>query len=234
MASKGVINLAKFLGRAADPANALQSAIQFSTVGGVAAYKLPNLPYSYDALEPVINGEIMELHHSKHHATYVTNLNKALEQYAEAESKRDLPKVISLQSAINFNGGGHINHDIFWTNLAPEKDAAPPSGELLDAINAKWGSLDNFRSSFNTTTAAVQGSGWGWLAYHKGNKALEIVTTANQDPVAAKGYVPLLGVDVWEHAYYLQYKNVRPDYLKNIWRVINWDNVAQRYAEAKV
>jgi Fe-Mn family superoxide dismutase len=228
-----VINLAKFLGQAANPANFMQVAAQFSTVGGVAAYKLPELAYAYSALEPVISGQIMELHHSKHHATYVTNLNKALEEYAEAESKKDLQKMISLQSAINFNGGGHINHDIFWTNLAPEKDAAPLSGDLKQAIEAKWGSKDAFVSEFNTKTAAVQGSGWGWLGYNKATKGLEIATCANQDPVAAKGLIPLLGVDVWEHAYYLQYKNVRPDYLKAIWRVVNWDNVAQRYAAAK-
>ncbi|WIA32351.1 hypothetical protein OEZ86_003186 [Tetradesmus obliquus] len=234
MASGRVINLARFLGRAAEPAAAAQSsALQYSTVGGVAAYKLPDLPYDHSALEPVISGEIMELHHKKHHAAYVTNLNKALEEYADAESNKDLQKMISLQSAINFNGGGHINHDIFWTNLCPEKDAAPPSGELLAAIEAKWGSLDKFTATFSAKTAAVQGSGWGWLGLNKETKALEIATCANQDPLAAKGLVPLLGIDVWEHAYYLQYKNVRPDYLKAIWKVVNWENVAQRYKAAK-
>jgi Fe-Mn family superoxide dismutase len=231
---KGVVEVANQLWKTATrQSSLLQSAVPYSTAGGVSLYKLPELPYGYSALEPVISGQIMEIHHSKHHATYVTNLNKALEQYAEAEAKHDLQKMISLQSAINFNGGGHVNHDIFWTNLAPEKDAAPCSGELLDAIKAKWGSLDNFITTFNTTTAAVQGSGWGWLGYNKASKALDIVTCANQDPLAAKGLVPLLGVDVWEHAYYLQYKNVRPDYLKAIWKIVNWDNVAQRYAAAK-
>ncbi|KAF8071255.1 Sod2 [Scenedesmus sp. PABB004] len=228
----GVIGLARFLGRAGAPC-AGGAAAAFSTAGGVAAYKLPELPYAYAALEPVISGQIMELHHAKHHAAYVANLNKALEEYADAEAKHDLQQMIALQPAINFNGGGHINHDIFWTNLAPEKDAAPLSGPLLDAVKAQWGSQEAFVSTFSAKTAAVQGSGWGWLGYNKASGALEIATCANQDPLAAKGLVPLLGIDVWEHAYYLQYKNVRPDYLKAIWRVVNWDNVAARYAAAK-
>lgn len=225
-----LISLARFLPEAAVAAGA---AARFSTAGGVAAYKLPDLPYAYAALEPVISGTIMELHHSKHHAGYVANLNKALEEYADAEAKRDLQKMIALQGAINFNGGGHINHDIFWTNLAPEKDCRPPSGDLLKGIEARWGSLDKFIATFNTQTAAVQGSGWGWLGYNKATGGLEISTCANQDPLAKTGLVPLLGVDVWEHAYYLQYKNVRPDYLKAIWRIVNWENVEQRLAAAR-
>mmetsp|Transcript_15997 Transcript_15997/g.34568 ORF Transcript_15997/g.34568 Transcript_15997/m.34568 type:complete len:228 (-) Transcript_15997:710-1393(-) len=201
-------------------------------VRGIATQKLPDLPYSYSALEPVISGKIMELHHSKHHKAYVDNLNKALEQQAEADRKGDVQKLISLQPAIKFNGGGHINHDIFWTNLCPPKDFQPPSGELLKAIEAKWKSLDNFITTFNTQTAAVQGSGWGWLAM-KPDGSIDIVTLPNQDPVSSLGLVPLLGVDVWEHAYYLDYKNVRPDYLKAIWKIVNWKNVEERYAAAK-
>lgn len=198
-----------------------------------APYTLPDLGYDYSALEPYISGQIMELHHKKHHATYVANLNKALEQYEEAESKRDVAKMIALQPGIKFNGGGHVNHAIFWTNLVPAKDFRPPEGELKAAIEAKWNNLDNFVSTFNAQTAAVQGSGWGWLGYNKATKSLEIATMANQDPVTLSGLVPLLGVDVWEHAYYLQYKNVRPDYLKAIWHIVNWKNVEERYAAAK-
>jgi superoxide dismutase, Fe-Mn family len=190
---------------------------------------LPDLPYAYDALEPVISGEIMELHHSKHHNTYVNNYNALVEKATD-----DVAGDIALQSAIKFNGGGHVNHSIFWTNLAPisEGGGTPPTGELLEAIKKEFGSLEQFIAQFSAKTAAVQGSGWGWLGYDAGKKRLAIETCANQDPLSTKGLVPLLGVDVWEHAYYLQYKNVRPDYLKAIWQVINWSNVAERYKTA--
>jgi superoxide dismutase, Fe-Mn family len=190
---------------------------------------LPELPYAYDALEPVISGEIMELHHSKHHNTYVNNYNALVEKATD-----DVAGDIALQSAIKFNGGGHVNHSIFWTNLAPisEGGGTPPTGELLEAIKKEFGSLEQFIAQFSAKTAAVQGSGWGWLGYDADKKRLAIETCANQDPLSTKGLVPLLGVDVWEHAYYLQYKNVRPDYLKAIWQVINWSNVAERYASA--
>ncbi|KAK9765418.1 Superoxide dismutase [Mn], mitochondrial [Basidiobolus ranarum] len=196
-------------------------------------HSLPDLPYDYDALEPVVNTEIMRLHHSKHHQTYVNNLNIAEEKNAEAISKNDLTTQISLQSALKFNGGGHVNHSIFWTNLAPIKEGGgePPKGELLDAIKRDFGSLENFIKQFNTQTAAVQGSGWGWLGYNKAKQSLQIQTTPNQDVLT--DLVPLLGVDVWEHAYYLQYKNVRPDYLTEIWKIVNWKNVAERYTNAR-
>lgn len=196
-------------------------------------YQLPNLPYDYQELEPVISAEIMELHHSKHHKTYVTKLNEALEKYHEAESKNEVDKMIALQSAINFNGGGHINHSIFWTILAPKgKGGDGPSGKLLQAIEKDFGSLETFKESFNEKTVAIQGSGWGWLGYHKKSKELQIATCANQDPLSTKGLIPLLGVDVWEHAYYLQYKNVRPDYVKAIWQIFNWTEIEKRFAQA--
>lgn len=201
----------------------------------VQKQQLPDLPYAYDALEPVISAEIMELHHSKHHNAYVTNLNAALEKHAEAEAKGDVSGMIAQHSAIKFNGGGHINHSIFWTNLAPQSQGGgePPKGALADAINAKWGSLDKFIEAFNAKTAPVQGSGWGWLAWCPVNKIPLIWTCSNQDSLqATTGLIPLLGIDVWEHAYYLQYKNVRPDYLKNIWKVVNWANVTERYEAA--
>lgn len=197
-------------------------------------FHLPPLPYDFSALEPVISAEIMNLHYTKHHQAYVNNLNKALEQYAEAEAKEDLPAMIALQSAIKFNGGGHVNHSIFWTNLAPENKGGggAPEGELATAINQNFGSLQNFIDQFSTKTVAIQGSGWGWLGYNKTRNQLEIITCENQDPLSTKGLVPLLGVDVWEHAYYLQYKNLRPDYVKAIWKIINWKNVAERYQKA--
>ena len=200
----------------------------------ILVFELPQLPYALNALEPVISEEIMSLHYNKHHKTYVTNLNKAMEQYAEAEAKSDLPALVALQQAIRFNGGGHINHSIFWTNLAPKNQGGgtPPQGKLADAINKEFGSLDKFIEQFSAKTVAIQGSGWGWLGFNKAKNRLEIITCDNQDPLSTKGLVPLLGIDVWEHAYYLQYKNVRADYVKEIWSIINWKNVAERYAAA--
>jgi Fe-Mn family superoxide dismutase len=198
-------------------------------------FEQPDLPYDFNALEPVISAEIMELHYTKHHKGYVTNLNGAMEKFLEAKEKEDLEKMAALLSAINFNGGGNINHTIFWTNLAPEGKGGggKPKGDLAKAIDAKFGSFEKFVEHFNTKTGAIQGSGWGWLGYCSACKEIKFETCANQDALSTKGLVPLLGIDVWEHAYYLQYKNVRADYLKNIWRIVNWDNVAERYANAK-
>jgi Fe-Mn family superoxide dismutase len=201
----------------------------------VEKFEVPELPYALDALEPVISKEIMDLHYNKHHKTYVTNLNAALEQEAQAEAQKDLAAQVALQQAIRFNGGGHINHSIFWTNLAPKSQGGGelPTGDLASAITAEFGSLQAFIDQFNAKTAAIQGSGWGWLGYNKAKKRLEIVTCANQDPLSTLGFIPLLGIDVWEHAYYLQYKNVRAEYLKAIWGVVNWKNVAERFQKAK-
>ncbi|KAJ4967288.1 hypothetical protein NE237_019137 [Protea cynaroides] len=196
-------------------------------------FTLPDLSYDYGALEPVISAEIMKLHHQKHHQTYITNYNKALEQLEEAMAKGDSSTVIKLQSALKFNGGGHINHTIFWKNLAPvtEGGGEPPKGSLGWAIDEDFGSLENVVKKMNAEGAALQGSGWVWLGLDKELKKLVVETTTNQDPLVTKGpgLVPLLGIDVWEHAYYLQYKNVRPDYLKNIWKVINWKYANQVY-----
>lgn len=199
-------------------------------------YQLPPLPYDFGDLEPVISAEIMMLHYTKHHQAYVNNLIKALEQYAEAEQKQDLGTMIALQSAIKFNGGGHVNHSIFWTNLAPKNKGGgeAPQGELAEAINQEFGSLQTLIDQLSTKAVAIQGSGWGWLGYDKANKRLALATCDNQDPLSTKGLIPLLGIDVWEHAYYLQYKNVRADYVKNIWNIVNWKNVAERYQNAKV
>lgn len=200
----------------------------------MSSYKLPDLPYDFSALEPVISAEIMQLHYTKHHQAYVTNVNVALEKYHEAEQKGDIASMISLQQAIKFNGGGHVNHSIFWTNLTPASQAlASPSGDLLKAIEAEFGSVDAMKEKFSTKTVAIQGSGWGWLGYHKPTEKLLLTTCANQDPLSTQELVPLLGIDVWEHAYYLQYKNVRADYVKNIWKIVNWKNIEERFQKAK-
>ncbi|KAJ8764177.1 hypothetical protein K2173_005102 [Erythroxylum novogranatense] len=203
---------------------------------GLQTFSLPDLPYDYGALEPVISAEIMQLHHQKHHQTYITNYNKALEQLHEALQKGDSSTVVWLQSAIKFNGGGHINHSIFWKNLAPTSEGGgePPHGSLGWAIDSNFGSLEKLILKMNAEGAALQGSGWVWLGADKESKKLIVETTANQDPLVTKGsnLVPLLGIDVWEHAYYLQYKNVRPDYLKNIWKVMNWKFAGEVYQKA--
>ncbi len=198
-------------------------------------YKLPDLPYDFSALDPVIIAEIMQLHYTKHHGGYVTNLNTSLEKYHDAEAKRDVGAMIALQQAIRFNGGGHVNHSVFWTNLAPigKGGGEAPKGDLAHAIQTEFGSLEAFIEKLSAAAVAIQGSGWGWLGFNKAANRLVIATCANQDPLSTLGFVPLLGIDVWEHAYYLQYKNVRAEYVKNIWKIVNWKNVEERYSQAK-
>jgi len=195
----------------------------------MSAHTLPPLPYPYDALEPYISQEIMVLHHTKHHQTYVNALNAAEASYAKASTPKER---IALQAAIKFNGGGHINHSLFWKNLAPAKGSGGqlPEGPLKTALLHTFGSIDTFKKEFNTITAGIQGSGWGWLGYNYSTRALEIVTTANQDPLLT--HHPIIGVDIWEHAFYLQYKNVKADYLTAIWNVINFEEAQARYIEA--
>jgi Fe-Mn family superoxide dismutase len=192
-------------------------------------HTLPDLPYDYNALEPVISAEIMQLHHSKHHQTYVNNLNVVEEKLHEAVAKSDVSSVIGLHGALKFNGGGHLNHSIFWQNLTPG-GSGDPDGVLAAAIIRDFGSFQNMKDKLSASTVAVQGSGWGWLGYNKANGKLQIATCANQDPLeATTGLVPMFGIDVWEHAYYLQYKNVRPDYVKAIFEIANWNDVAARF-----
>ncbi|BGP54332.1 Superoxide dismutase [Mn], mitochondrial [Rhodotorula sphaerocarpa] len=194
---------------------------------------LPQLAYPYNALEPAISGAIMELHHSKHHQTYVTNLNKAQEDFSAATQAQDIKKQISLQAALKFNGGGHINHTLFWENLAPQSSGGgqfPSSGKLADQVQQDFGGLDGLKKAVNTAALGIQGSGWAWLGYNPQTKKLETVTTANQDPLL--GYVPIVGIDMWEHAYYLDYKNVKATYLDNIWSVINWKKAEERLTSA--
>lgn len=168
---------------------------------------LPDLPYDYSELEPYISAQIMEIHHSKHHQTYVNNLNVLHEKLDDAVAKGDVSAIITLQQGIKFNGGGHLNHSIFWNNLtAPSKGGGElEKGDLLTLIDTQYGSLEVLQKTLAAATVGVQGSGWGWLGYDKVNKKLSVTTTANQDPLeATTGLVPLLGIDVWEHAYYLQ------------------------------
>lgn len=193
---------------------------------------LPDLPYDYAALEPVVSREIMELHHSKHHQAYVTNYNAAEEQLKDAVGKGDASKIIQLSGALKFNGGGHINHSIFWQNLSPK--SGKPSLELTAAIQRDFQGLDKLKADLKTAAVGVQGSGWAWLGYNKKTGLLQVAQCANQDPLeATTGLVPLFGIDVWEHAYYLQYKNLRPNYVDAIWDIVNWEDVSQRFAKAK-
>lgn len=196
-------------------------------------HTLPDLPYDFNALEPIISAEIMQIHHTKHHATYVNNLNVAEEKLHDAVAKSDVSAIIGMHGALKFNGGGHLNHSIFWQNLCPG-GSGDPEGDLAAAITRDFGSLQAMKDKLSASTVAVQGSGWGWLGYNKAAGKLQIATCANQDPLeATTGLVPLFGIDVWEHAYYLQYKNVRPDYVNAIYKVANWADVAARLAAAQ-
>lgn len=200
------------------------------------SFELPKLPYSYDALEPHIDAMTMEIHHSKHHAAYTTNLNKAIEGTPLAQmSIESILKDISKHSmAIRNNGGGYYNHNLFWNLMSPN-GGGKPVGKIAKAIDKKFGSFDAFKEKFNTAAATRFGSGWAWLILTNGE--LEVVSTPNQDnPLMdvseIKGF-PILALDVWEHAYYLKYQNRRPDYIESFWHLINWKEVENRYNSAK-
>lgn len=201
------------------------------------AHELPPLPYGYDALEKAIDEQTMRLHHDKHHAAYVNNLNAALEKYPELQSKsaeeliRDLNSVPEdIRTAVRNNGGGHVNHTMFWQIMGPNGGGAP-TGDIADVINSTFGDFETFKEKFNAAGAARFGSGWVWLVRTKDGK-FEIMSTANQDNPMSEGHTPILGNDVWEHAYYLRYQNRRPDYLKAWWDVVNWDEVNKRLRAA--
>ena len=203
----------------------------------IMAYETPDLPYSKDALEPHFDAQTMEIHHDRHHAGYVAKLNAALEGHDDLASKSVEELVSDLsaipegaRNAVRNNGGGHANHSLFWTVLCPNGGGAP-TGELGDAINATFGSYDSFKEQFATAAGTRFGSGWAWLTVDGG--ALKIESTPNQDTPLSEGRTPILGLDVWEHAYYLKYQNKRPDYVSAFWNVVNWDEVARRYAAAK-
>ncbi|KAI9788364.1 MAG: hypothetical protein M1816_006967 [Peltula sp. TS41687] len=191
---------------------------------------LPDLPYDYGALEPAISGRIMELHHKGHHNTYVNSFNEVTEKYAAAQSNSDIASQIALLPLVNFHGGGHLNHTLFWENLAPKSSGGgePPSGPLKDAIDQTYGGVESFKKNFNAALAGIQGSGWAWLVKDKETGQISIRAYANQDPVVGK-YVPLLGIDGWEHAYYLQYENRKAEYFKAVWDVLNWKAAERRF-----
>ena len=198
-------------------------------------HELPKLGYAYTALEPVIDAKTMEIHHTKHHQGYVNNLNKALEGQVELQGKSmrellvDLDAVPeAIRTAVRNNGGGHFNHSMFWPLL--KKDGGEPKGAVLEAINDAFGSYDAFKEAFSKAAATRFGSGWAWLVISDGK--LEVVSTANQDNPISEGKIPILGLDVWEHAYYLNYQNKRPDYIENFFSVINWEQVENNYSEA--
>jgi Fe-Mn family superoxide dismutase len=200
-------------------------------------YTLPELPYAYDALEPYIDEETMHLHHDKHHNTYVTNLNAAIEKHPELGEKTveellaDFDSVPEdIKTAVRNNGGGHANHSFFWEILAPSA-GGEPTGAIKEAIEETFGSFADFKEEFKTAATGRFGSGWAWLVIKDGK--LAITSTANQDSPLMDGQTPVLGLDVWEHAYYLKYKNVRPDYINAFWNLINWDKVNEFYANAK-
>ena len=198
----------------------------------MADYTLPDLPYDYSALEPSISGTIMELHHSKHHQAYVTGANTALTQLAEARDSGNLANVNKLEKDLAFNLGGHVNHSIFWTNLSPD-GGDKPTGELAAAIDDDFGSFDKFQAHFTATALGVQGSGWAVLGWDSIGQRPIIVQFFDQQANLPAGIVTLLMLDVWEHAYYLDYKNVRADYVKAFWNIANWDNVQQRFSAAR-
>jgi Fe-Mn family superoxide dismutase len=200
------------------------------------AFQLPSLPYAFDALEPHFDARTMEIHHGKHHNAYVTNLNNAIAGTdLEGKSLEELMKVAGSNTAVRNNGGGHWNHSLFWQILSPNGGGAP-KGDLAAAIDAKFGSFDAFKETFNTAAVTRFGSGWAWLCVDT-KKELCVCSSPNQDnplmDVAECPGTPIMGLDVWEHAYYLHYQNRRPDYIAAFWNVINWEEVSKRYAAAK-
>ncbi len=201
------------------------------------AFELPALPYDYNALEPYIDTQTMQLHHDKHHGTYVSNLNNALKDHAfsSLDPEQVLRRINEVPEAVRTtvrnNGGGHVNHAMYWQIMKPNGGGAP-TGEIANAINSSFGSFDAFKTAFNDAGAKRFGSGWVWVTLGQDGK-LQINSTANQDNPLLDGIYPIMGNDVWEHAYYLKYQNRRPEYLSNWWNVVNWDEINKRYAQAK-
>ncbi|AKU18325.1 superoxide dismutase [Luteipulveratus mongoliensis] len=198
----------------------------------MADYTLPELPYDYGALAPHISGEIMELHHSKHHDTYVKGANTAIEQMAEMRDKEELTKVNLLEKNLAFNLAGHVNHSVFWPNMSPD-GGDKPDGELQQAIDDQFGSFDAFRAHFTANALGIQGSGWSILAWDSIGERLLIVQLYDHQGNLPVGLTPLLMLDMWEHAFYLQYRNVKPDYVKAWWNIVNWADVIDRFTRAR-
>ncbi|MFI5322762.1 MAG: superoxide dismutase [Thermodesulfobacteriota bacterium] len=203
------------------------------------AYQLPKLPYSYNTLEPHIDARTMEIHYTKHHQGYVNNLNTAIEKHPELGKKsvEDLLKDLNaipedIRTAVLNNGGGHANHSLFWTLMSPNAGGEPAAGELSEAIKSNLGGFDSFKDQFTKAATGRFGSGWAWLSID-GKGKLVVTSTPNQDSPLSEGLTPILGLDVWEHAYYLHYQNRRPDYIAAWWNVVNWKQVASNYTAAK-
>lgn len=204
-------------------------------------YELPRLPYEYDELEPFIDKETMEIHHQKHHQSYVDGLNTSLEQIGGSSHPQYISSILSDlnsipesgRNAINFFGGGFENHKLYWEIMTPDGTKFP-SGKLEDAINVYFDSFENFKKIFSTKATTIQGSGWCWLVFNQTYNKIEIITTPNQTSPWTTQKIPLLGLDVWEHAYYLKYQNKRPDYVDAWWNVVNWDYVENRFSELTV
>jgi Fe-Mn family superoxide dismutase len=195
-------------------------------------YTLPDLPYDFGALEPAMSGQILELHHDKHHAAYVKGANDTLEQLAEARAAGALGGLVGLEKTLAFNLSGHVLHSIFWTNLSPD-GGDKPAGDLADLIDRDFGSFDAFKAQLTTATQSVQGSGWGALAWEPLGERLVVTQVYDHHGNVGIGSTPVLVFDAWEHAYYLQYKNVRPDYVTRLWDLVNWDDVTARLAAAR-
>lgn len=198
----------------------------------MADYALPDLPYDYSALDPHISAEIMELHHSKHHATYVKGLNDTMEKLSAARDGGDFGAIVGLEKTLAFNLGGHINHSLFWQNLSPD-GGGKPVGDLAAAIDEQFGSFDGFQGQFTAASTTIQGSGWGVLGFDPLGQKLHILQLWDQQANVPVGITPIVMLDMWEHAFYLQYKNVKPDYVKAWWNVVNWADAAERFAAAR-
>ncbi|WP_329003075.1 superoxide dismutase [Kribbella sp. NBC_00709] len=198
----------------------------------MTTYTLPDLPYDYSALAPSIAGEIMELHHDKHHATYVKGLNDTLDKLAEARDKGDFGAIVGLEKTLAFNLGGHVNHSIFWKNLSPD-GGDKPDGELGAAIDEFFGSFDGFQANFTASATTIQGSGWAILGWDALGGQLLIHQLYDQQGNLPAGQIPIAMLDMWEHAFYLQYKNVKPDYVKAWWNVVNWADAQARFDAAR-
>ncbi len=206
----------------------------------MAKYTLPELPYAYDALEPHIDAKTMEIHYTKHHQKYTDTLNATLEKCSSDIQGKDILEILAdlsqvpddLRKAINFNGGGYDNHKLFWNNMKPN-GGGEPGGAIADAINASFGNFADFKEQFSSKTVPIQGSGWGWLVFNPSSSKVEYKAMTNQTTPRTQGLIPLLGCDVWEHAYYLKYQNKRPDYIAAWWNTVNWDEVESRFSKAK-
>jgi len=198
----------------------------------VADYTLPDLPYDFGALEPHYSGEILELHHDKHHAAYVTGANTTLEKLADARDKGDFGAIVGLEKTLAFNLSGHVLHSIFWTNLSPE-GGDKPDGDLGSAVDEHFGSFDGFKAQLTQATTTIQGSGWGVLAWEPLGRRLLVEQVYDHQGNIGQGSVPLLVFDAWEHAFYLQYKNVKADFVAALWNIVNWADVANRYNSAR-